>query len=102
MQQTGARELNVGTAVGYNFLEDSRTGQRTALFGGVWYRIPHEIIFVGGVDYKDLRFGISYDLTVSDLRVANASQGGFEISVGYVGKLFEARKRAPMMYCPRF
>lgn len=102
MQQTEARELNIGTAVGYNFLEDSKTGQRTALFLGVWYRIPHEIIFVGGIDYKDLRFGISYDLTVSDLRIANAGQGGFEISVGYIGKLFEAKKRAPMMYCPRF
>jgi len=102
MSQTGARELNIGTAVGYNFLESSRNDARTALFLGAWFRIPHEVIFVGGIDYKDLRFGISYDLTVSDLRVANAGQGGFEISVGYVGKLFEAKRRAPMMYCPRF
>jgi len=102
MSQTGASELNIGSAVGYNFIEGSQNGSRAAVFLGVWYRIPHEVIFVGGIDYKDLRFGISYDLTVSDLNLANNGQGGFEVSVGYIGKLFDTKRRAPLMYCPRF
>lgn len=102
MQQTGAQELVLGSAVGYHFLNNGQTGKRTSLFAGLWYRIPHEIIFVGGIDFKDLRFGISYDLTVSDLSNANAYQGGFEISLAYIGTLFETRRKAPLMYCPRF
>lgn len=102
MQQTGARELTIGSAVSYHFLNGSQNGKRTSLFTGIWSRVWHEVIFVGGIDFKDLRFGISYDLTVSDLRNANAFQGGFEVSLAYIGSLFETRRKAPLMYCPRF
>ena len=102
MQQTGAKELTLGSAVSYHFLNEGQNGKRTSLFGGLWYRIPHEIIFVGGIDFKDLRFGISYDLTFSNLSNANAYQGGFEVSLAYIGSLFDTKRKAPLMYCPRF
>jgi len=102
MQQAGAKELTLGSAVSYHFLNAGQNGKRTSLFSGLWYRIPHEIIFVGGIDFKDIRFGLSYDLTISDLSNANAYQGGFEVSLAYIGSLFETKRKAPLMYCPRF
>lgn len=102
MTQTGATELNLGTAVGYHFLQNSRSKTRTAMYGGLYYRIPHELIFVGSIDYQNFRFGMSYDLTISNLSNANANQGGFEVSVQYIGSLFDAKRKYPLLYCPRF
>ena len=102
MSQTGAQELNIGTAVGYHFAQNSRSNFRTALFIGSWYRTSGELVVLGGIDYNDFRFGISYDIVPSNFSPINSSQGGFELSVQYIGNLFDARKKYPLLYCPRF
>jgi len=102
MDQTGAQEISVGTALGYYFAQNSRSNFSTALFLGTWFRMSGELIMLGGIDYNDFRFGISYDLVPSNFAPVNSTQGGFEISVVYIGNLFDAKKRYPLLYCPRF
>jgi len=102
MDQTGATEVSVGTAIGYYFAQNSRSNYSTAIFLGSWYRFSEEIVILGGIDYNDFRFGISYDLVPNNFSPINSSQGGFEISVVYIGDLFSPGKKYPLIYCPRF
>ena len=55
---------------------------------------------IGG-EYKDIKFGISYDADISDLSVASGSVGGFELAIGYLGKIFKTPKPKPVIFCPR-
>jgi type IX secretion system PorP/SprF family membrane protein len=48
---------------------------------GLWYRVNRELIPMIGLDYRRYSLLFSYDFTVSDLKKASNSQGGFEISV---------------------
>jgi type IX secretion system PorP/SprF family membrane protein len=78
---------------------------------GVWYRgIPMEhykpkypnsdaVFFLVGLEIKDLRIGLSYDLTIS--RLAAPSNGASEISVQYeIAK--KSRRRKVYVSCPKF
>ncbi len=103
MTQASVTEVNVGAALGYHFLQNSRNSPRTALYVGGWFRVPHEIIFMGGLDYKNFRFGISYDLAATTgLKDPTEFQGGFEVAMQYIGSLFDPKRKYPLLYCPRF
>jgi type IX secretion system PorP/SprF family membrane protein len=74
----------------------------TAVFLGGWYRAQDAIMVNAGLEYKGVRFGVSYDYNNSDLRPASNGLGGFEISLVYVAPdpLDFARK---LIYpCSRF
>ena len=51
------------------------------------------VVFLAGVDFKGIDFGVSYDLNVSGLKKGTQSRGGFEVSLIYVGK-FNQRDNA--------
>ena len=54
------------------------------------------------MDYGDIRIGASYDYTLSSgLRDANA-KNGFEIAIGYIGKIFRTKQPPPVILCPRY
>jgi type IX secretion system PorP/SprF family membrane protein len=55
----------------------------TVLHYGLWYRFSQDIIPVFGFEKKGLRLMISYDINVSDLKVASSARGGFEISLTF-------------------
>lgn len=38
-----------------------------------------------GMDYKNFRFGASYDINTSTLQEASSGKGGFELSLVYTG-----------------
>jgi len=74
----------------------------TALFLGGWWRKDDALMFTGGVEFKGLRIGVSYDYNTSDLKSASNGNGGFEISITYIAPdpLDFARK---LIYpCSRF
>jgi type IX secretion system PorP/SprF family membrane protein len=66
---------------------------------GLGYRIGDALEVLGGIEYKDLRVGISYDLTLSDLV---SPYGAFELAVAYIGKIHKRPKVDPVIFCPRF
>jgi hypothetical protein len=75
--QDQAKYFSVGGAVGY-YLEDENESLITA---GVWYWSKNAIVPYVGLAYKDMQFGVSYDLTVSKLNQATRKPNTFEVSV---------------------
>lgn len=71
------------------------------LGGGLGTRAFRQAILMIGGEYKDIKFGISYDADISDLSVASGSVGGFELAIGYLGKIFKTPKPKPVIFCPR-
>ncbi len=92
-------ELVIGTALTFQ-LSDLKMYPPTSLFIGSYYRLGDAAIAMAGFETKGLRLGLSYDINLSDLKVASAKQGGFELSLIYEA----APKASPrkIIYCPRF
>jgi len=53
-------------------------------WGGLGYRVQDAVIIMAGIQYGDLKFGYSYDLTTSD--ISTYSSGTHEFMVGYCFK----------------
>ncbi|MGN6166035.1 MAG: PorP/SprF family type IX secretion system membrane protein [Flavisolibacter sp.] len=75
--QDEAKYFSVGGAVGY-YLEDAN---QSIINAGVWYWSKNAIVPYVGLGYKDMQFGVSYDLTVSKLNQATRKPNTFEVSV---------------------
>lgn len=68
--------------------------------GGLQPYSAESMIFMAGVDFKGIDFGVAYDMNISDLKTATSLRGGFEVSLIYVGKF---NKRSPdNTPCPTF
>ena len=71
---------------------------------GVWFRHGIEnadaFIFQAGVQQDYFKVGYSYDVTVSKL--ANASHGSHEVSVGFLLPVPEQKKKVRAIRCPSF
>jgi type IX secretion system PorP/SprF family membrane protein len=71
---------------------------------GAWYRSnfenPDAIIALVGINYKSLRVGYSYDITLSKLK--SNTGGAHEISVGYNFPCIEKRRKVRAIKCPDF
>lgn len=74
--------------------------QKGPILGGVWYRNQDAFILLIGVEYNDLKFGYSYDITVSTLTTKTA--GSHEISVGYNFECRPQKRRFRTISCPSF
>lgn len=56
----------------------------TNVFVGGWYRTGDAVMVTAGVEFKQLRIGVSYDYNTSALKTASNGNGGFEISLRYI------------------
>jgi hypothetical protein len=70
------------------------------LDGGLGFRNLRQAILMVGAEYKDYRFGLAYDLDISDLSPQSGAVGGFEIGVQYMGKIYKKPKPKPVIFCP--
>jgi type IX secretion system PorP/SprF family membrane protein len=68
---------------------------------GAGYRVGDAAELLLGFDYKGLQAGLSYDLNVSQLSDASNFQGGFELAVSYIVKIFKEPEVPPVIFCPR-
>ena len=92
VRQAGFMQINAGAYLGYNLL-----------FGGLWYRHsggnPDAAIALIGVRQGVLRFGYSYDATLSALGLARTG-GAHEVSLGInfaEGQLARRRKKSAQL-----
>jgi len=67
---------------------------------GLGYRVEDSGQVLFGIDYGDLKAALAYDLTVSKLSDVNSSQGGFELAVYYIGKIYKKPVVKPAILCP--
>ncbi len=88
-QQAGFRQLNMGMYI-----------RKGALTGGVWYRNKDAFIVTLGFQTDIVKFGYSYDVTVSKL--ANASAGSHEISFQMNFDCKPKRRTFRTITCPSF
>jgi len=81
MFQGGKSEYLIGTAGRINF--DDGIGLRF----GPWFRQTREsdaLVFLLGLDYENLNFGLSYDINISSLNDNSKGAGGYELAVLYM------------------
>lgn len=98
----------MSSTLGSNFRYTSRDWREIALRAGAWLHISNRLegsmqqdaLIIGAVlETETLNFGLSYDLTLSNLALANDSRGAFEISVQYIKP---EKSRKPKVNCPNF
>jgi len=88
-KQRDFQQLNVGIYVA-----------KAPLVGGLWYRTSDAFIALIGLQQGIFKFGYSYDLTVSKL--ASASGGSHELSLGVQLPCKPKKKRFRTIRCPSF
>ena len=95
--QAGANEAVLGAALGFNLNGDLEYSP-TTFYVGSWLRFNDALIPYVGLEFNKFRVGASYDVNTSKLRTASNSQGGFEISLIYIGK----KDTEKGINCPKF
>lgn len=80
---------------GGNLVADLMT---VRMHGGLWYRVGRDIVPVLGMEYNKFTFLFSYDVNVSQQRLASDYQGGFEFSLVKKICIPESTKRKPCKY----
>lgn len=103
MQQGPAFE----TDFGLNFRYSNNDLNELALRAGLWGRLGNKLdqglqadalTVVGMLELNRWMLGLSYDITVSGLTLANNSRGAFELSLTY----FHPHERKQRVVCPKF
>ena len=95
-RQTGASQTILGGALAMNANNDEENP--TNFFAGSWIRFGDAIIPYVGLEFNDMRIGVTYDVNISSFKTASQSRGGIEISLIYVNRPM-GRKNVP---CPQF
>ena len=96
--QGTAQEVNVGLALGY------KINDINAFYFGSWYRILESdaLVMMAAYEISGFRVGLSYDINLSDLKLASNSQGAVEVSLIYIHGKEPERQMSPVKFCPRF
>lgn len=101
-RQASYQEICLGTLVGMKIGSDMAKPDYV-LHGGLFVRWEDALIPVIKMDHAGFSFAFSYDINTSKLRPASLGQGGFELSVSYIGLLNRAsRSTLNSTLCPRF
>ena len=67
---------------------------------GLGYRVEDAGQVLLGMDYGDLKAALAYDVTLSELSDVNSSQGGFELALYYIFKIYKKPDVKPAILCP--
>lgn len=95
--QAGTNEIIVQAIGGY------KLGTNGFILNmGAGYRVNDAAMVLAGLEFKNLRVGIAYDLNVSPLRTYSAYQGGFEVGVGYIVRIPKNPTIPPVIFNSRF
>ena len=96
-----ARETIGGVMYGYK-LGEFTDDPKYVLGIGAFMRIGDAFIPVIKLDMLPLSMAISYDVNISSLNTVSQGQGGFELSISYIGFLDRENSAKNRVLCPRF
>jgi type IX secretion system PorP/SprF family membrane protein len=68
---------------------------------GLGYRTGDAAQVLAGLDYKQLRAALSYNITLSQARSVTSYQNSFEIAAAYIFNIYKKPTVVPTMLCPR-
>jgi type IX secretion system PorP/SprF family membrane protein len=97
-QQGPSRETIGGIMVSYKLGDDPDNSDYVFNLGS-YIRWGDAIIPVIKLESKAFTIGLSYDVNISSLQTVSEGQGGFELSLSYIGFL---RHENPRYLCPKF
>ena len=69
---------------------------------GLGYRVGDAGQILLGAQVGDWRVGAAYDLTTSNLRTNSNIKDGFELAIGYIGKIFKKPNPPATILCPKY
>jgi len=92
----GAQEFNAIAMIGYKVTPDFMIS-----YGQGW-RVGDATNAIVQLQYGSIKAGVSYDINISDLNNLSNYQGGLEIAVSYIARIFKEPKSDPVIFCPRF
>ena len=87
---------NISAQLLGNFILNQDAGTKVSVGGG--YRIADALQVIGGLEIRNLRIGLAYDLRTS---VFSNTGGSFEIAASYIAKIYKRPKVNPTVLCPR-
>jgi type IX secretion system PorP/SprF family membrane protein len=93
--QTTNNQNFVGQMLG-NFHLDDKNNNKLSL--GVGYRWADALQILGGLELKNIRVGLAYDLRTA---VFSDTGGTFELGATYIAKIYKRPKVNPTVLCPR-
>ena len=94
-------ETIAGALYSYKLGDDMNNPLYT-LSGGLFLRWKDALVPVLKVEWSNLSAAFSYDVNVSQLKTASMGQGGFELSLCYIGFLHRDNSSQYKMLCPKF
>lgn len=94
--QGGATETVLGGA--FQFVANNGADMPASLYLGSWIRFNDAIIPYLGLEFNNMRLGLTYDANTSSLKTASQGQGGFEVSLIYIYKASTEK----VLNCPKF
>ncbi len=97
-RQSGGQELNLQGYFGYHLNAQKDITAKI----GAGYRAGDAVIAMIGFDFKGFTVGAAYDINTSDLSTVTANQGGFEVALSYIAKIYRTPIVKPVIFCPRF
>ncbi|MBS1741141.1 MAG: PorP/SprF family type IX secretion system membrane protein [Bacteroidetes bacterium] len=100
--QATATELVAGNEFHLIVGDDEYRSIATAVFLGGYIRSNDAMMITAGMEWKGLRFGVSYDYNTSALKAASNGNGGFEISLRYIAPSPLDFARRLVYPCSRF
>lgn len=92
---TMAKQNDIAMQMQAGFRINPSKGQR--LIGGLGYRFGDAIQILLGMDIKNTRIGLAYDLTMNEIKPT----GAFELSVSHIFMIYKKPKDNPIILCPR-
>ena len=96
--QAKAHETLIGGAMQFVAVDAATSDNPVSFYAGSWIRLGDALIPYVGLEYSSFRFGLTYDINISDLKTASQSRGGVEVSLIYIAKP-PGSKGLP---CPKF
>jgi type IX secretion system PorP/SprF family membrane protein len=95
---SGLTETQIQAVAGY-LLDPAK---EITLRGGLGYRFGDAAQVMVGMYYGSFKVGLAYDLTVSDVRTGTSVKDGFELGIGYIGKIYKKPSAPAIILCPRY
>lgn len=98
LQQATTNQTHLQAMVGYHLTATKDVTPKI----GLGYRFGRDLVAMLGMEYKGFNFGMAYDVNVSNLDLATANKGGFEIALSYTARIFKPPVVKQVIFCPRF
>jgi len=104
LNQGPTKEINFGLMARHRLKEESKYTQlvkESAILFGLYYRFRDALIPTIMYEKANFSIGISYDINISNLKLASSGRGGIEISFRYVSpnpfRYGQGKKYTPMI-----